>query len=171
MDINERFDRKIDKSGNCWIWTAAVGSHGYGVIAIRHGVYMLAHRFAYERANGPIPEGLFVCHTCDNRKCVQPEHLFVGSNADNMADARAKGRLKGISRPKWDSQHPQRMNPGLILRGEQHGNAKLTESAIREIRSADVSRRGSKAVLSRKYRVADQTITRIVRGESWAHVK
>lgn len=92
---DERFDEKVEiaKAGECWTWTASVDGKGYGQFCHAGGKStMRAHRFAYERAFGPVPDGLLVCHTCDNRRCVNPAHLFVGSHSDNMKDMRRKGR-------------------------------------------------------------------------------
>lgn len=90
----ERFLAKIriDESG-CWIWTAGRNKLGYGRFGLP-GQYktVQAHRFAYEQFYGPIPEGMFVCHHCDNPPCVNPEHLFVGTHVDNMKDMWSKGR-------------------------------------------------------------------------------
>jgi hypothetical protein len=91
-----RFWSKVIKSDKCWTWTGAINKHtGYGTIGLgrRSGKTRGAHRVSWELAHGPIPEGLYVCHRCDNKRCVRPDHLFLGTAEDNAQDALRKGRL------------------------------------------------------------------------------
>lgn len=92
-DWIKRFWSSVDKDGEngCWLWTRGRNEHGYGVLDRKSGSG-LAHRYSWELANGPIPTGLQVLHRCDNPPCVNPEHLFLGTRLDNMADMTAKGR-------------------------------------------------------------------------------
>lgn len=95
--IQERLWPKVDTTGgvdSCWEWLAAKKQGGYGKIGIggKYGGWVLAHRVAWELENGQIPSGLVVCHKCDNPGCCNPSHLFLGTQPDNLADMRRKGR-------------------------------------------------------------------------------
>lgn len=89
----KRFWDKADRDGECWEWNACTNPDGYGRFRSEGKTY-LAHRFAWELTNEPIPEGMLVCHTCDNRRCVNPEHLWLGTTEQNMDDMRQKKREK-----------------------------------------------------------------------------
>lgn len=131
----------------CWVWTGQMQKDGYGFIS-KDSQLTLAHRVSWELHNGPIPAGLCVCHHCDNRPCVNPSHLFLGTAADNAADKVAKGRC-----PK--------SAPGV--QGELHGSAKLTADAVRAIRVS----RESGTVLARRYGVSPEAIRLARLGRTW----
>ena len=149
-----RFWEKVDKSEMCWEWTAASNTWGYGHIW-RNEKTVKAHRTSWEFAFGPIPDGLFVCHHCDNAKCVNPDHLFLGTQSDNMRDCSRKGRL----------------NRTIKAIGEAHGAAVLTEDQIINIR--EIYRKGdrSQADIVCEFGVHRTTIGYIVRGHTWAHLE
>jgi len=107
-------DVDMDTPDHCWPWMIGKDQAGYGHLMIR-GKHEIAHRVAYEIANGPIPPGLEVMHKCDNPPCCNPSHLAVGTRADNARDAQTKGRV-----PHGDS-HYSRVHPELLARGERHG--------------------------------------------------
>lgn len=93
--LSARFWPKVAKGSGCWVWTAALTSNGYGYIWKGR-----AHRASWVIHFGEIPTGLFVLHRCDNRKCVRPDHLFLGTHDDNMADKARKGRQRNCGVPK-----------------------------------------------------------------------
>lgn len=139
----ERFWSHVDRSGGpdaCWPWLASCFWHGYGKFAKNQRLHY-AHRFAYELANGPIPDGMFVCHTCDNRKCVNPAHLFLGTHTDNMRDAARKKRLPGPTRLTWPK--------------------------VRAIRDAYATGQSTQETLAQQYGVGPSTIRRIVQRRIW----
>lgn len=93
LTVEQRLLRYAIKTDTCWLWQGHVYGKGYGALNV-DGTKRYAHRLAYEAWNGPIPDGLFVRHTCDVRRCVNPEHLIVGTIADNNADMAARGRAR-----------------------------------------------------------------------------
>lgn len=146
--LEPRFWPKVQKTTGCWIWTANKTRRGYGLVGVASGRSMSAHRASWTLAYGPIPDGLCVLHRCDNPSCVRPDHLFLGSNADNIADREAKGRTAS---------------------GERNGNARLSRDAIAEIRSADRTYE-SYARLAERFGVHLSTIARVAQGAAWAHI-
>ncbi len=132
----------------CWAWT--------GCLADAYGRFQYekrpqpAHRVSWKIFKGPIPAGLFVCHKCDFRPCVNPDHLFLGTNAENQQDAVAKGRKR--------SPH-----------GERHHRARLLEEQVRTIKSM-LSRGAIQAELARQFGVSKYIINGIARGRGWKHV-
>lgn len=90
-----RFDGQVQKSDGCWLWTGHVNTWGYGNIRV-NGRWALTHRLAWERANGPIPEGLSILHRCDDPRCVRPDHLYAGTQRENVRDQVERGRKRGM---------------------------------------------------------------------------
>ena len=153
--LEERFWAKVNKNGpgGCWDWTASLDSREYGQIRI-DGKNKRAHRVSYELHNGPIPEGLCVCHKCDRRICVNPKCLFLGTVEDNNRDRDEKGRQ-------------------VALRGSAHWYSKLNETQVSLIKKFfdRHSGYGSGAFLGRWFGVSRDTISHIKLGKYWKHVK
>jgi hypothetical protein len=148
MKALDRFWRRCVKpnGGGCWLWTGTKSRSGYGVFWIE-GKNKRAHRVSYEIHKGQIPTGSEVCHCCDNRACVNPDHLFLGTHADNVADMIKKGRH---------------------ARGSGKRSAKLTEADVLNIiASPDVPALD----LAQRYGVSRSRISLIRSGKSWAHLK
>lgn len=95
----ERFWDRVKKTESCWLWTGMVNRSGYGIFTPSKNYRRLAHRVVWVLTNGPIPDGLFVCHHCDVRNCIRPDHLFLGTQRDNIVDASRKGRMPGNPNP------------------------------------------------------------------------
>ena len=162
--LAERFWAKVDKSAGpngCWIWIASRSSDGYG--RIEKSGTTVAHRVAWEMANGPIPKGLWVCHKCDNPPCVNPSHLFLGTPKRNAADRHSKGR----SATGDDSG--ARTRPDVRPRGESHTSAILTENDVRMIRNRHAAGE-TFAALGREFGVSNVAVRSAVTRKSWAHV-
>lgn len=92
IPIEDRIWKFVQKTDGCWEWNGRRNDRGYGLFAVTHAAARRAHRVIWELVNGPIPSGMVVCHRCDNPPCVRPDHLFLGTQADNMRDMQAKGR-------------------------------------------------------------------------------
>lgn len=129
---------------SCWLWLGAESSNGYGAIGVDGSI----HRVSYMIHVGPIPTGMFVCHTCDTKLCINPNHLFIGSHQDNMDDMNRKGRG---------------------LKGEQASNAKLTEAQVREAHKRRSTGEKVRDIAS-SYGVSHSTISLILSGTNWLHV-
>lgn len=149
-DMRSRFWEKVDRRGpnDCWEWRGATGKGGYGSFWANGGSAK-SHRVAYELEVGKIPQGVgyhgfCVCHTCDNRKCVNPTHLFLGTNAENVADRNAKGRT---------------------VRGEASGKAKLTADEVENIRALYPGE--TQKFIADLFGVSRSQIAAIVRNEQW----
>ncbi len=160
---HSRFWAKVDKSQSCWEWLAAKNRQGYGLFRL-NGKAQLAHRVAWMLSVEAIPDGLCVCHHCDNPACVRPDHLFVGTHADNAHDRDRKGRYGADIRAAV-SKYPDRQ-----VRGERQHSARLTEAQVLEIRCRFGSGGCTYAGLGREYGVGECCIRDIITRHTWTHI-
>lgn len=151
MNSDDIFNMSIpEPNTGCWLWLQGATGAGYGVWHPSGTVHKAAHVLSYELANGPVPRGLMVRHTCDVRLCVNPDHLVVGTPAQNTQDAIRRGRFKAIP----------------VTRGEGHYKAKLTDVDVLAIRDDD----RSSVTLAAQYGVRKQTILAIKARKTWKHI-
>src|SRR5215467_11529104 len=135
---------RLREDGACLVWTGALDHKGYGRL-IFNGQWWAIHRLVWTWNYGPIPDGLFVLHSCDNPACARPDHLFLGTHQDNMDDMMKKGRSSD-------------------QRGARNANAKLTPKQVVEIRSA----KGSQESIARRYGITQSMVSKIKLRRNWA---
>jgi hypothetical protein len=162
LPLAERFWPKVDKNGPvpshcpelgpCWVWTGATQTGGYGFIGVGSGRCDVTHRVSWVLEHGAIPDGQWVLHRCDNRQCVRPSHLFLGTSQDNVDDMMAKGRRR-------------------IRKGEGNAASKLTAQKVRDLRASAALCRVSQAELARAFGISVATVADVVHRRSWAHVR
>lgn len=147
--LEDRFWEKVDRSGECWNWTGTIytasGKLSYGKICVKNK-QLLAHRVSYELAHGPIPEDKDVLHRCDNPLCVRPDHLFLGTHADNMQDMVQKGRM------------------------HLRNHTKLTAEKVIAIRQRYSSGGITQSQLAKEYEVKLDCIDRVINRRTWKHI-
>lgn len=146
----ERFLSKVKKTDSgCWEWSAGKFQNGYGQFCVKNKTTK-AHRYSYLQFNGEIPENMLVCHKCDNKGCVNPEHLFLGTHSDNMQDMLSKNRQ-------------------VRLFGESHFNSKLTNDIVYKIR--DLYKKNVKQVdIAGMFNIDKRLVNLIVLRKRWTHI-
>ena len=158
--VEERFWDKVEVAGpdDCWEWTASTDPGGYGRISVGPDRGQTkAHRVSWSIAHGrPVPDGLVVCHRCDNPPCVNPAHLFVGTQAENLADMARKGRAASP--------------PVTPKRGESNPQAVLDGQTVLAIREAYAAGGVTQRELAVSFGVAASTVNRAINGTCWSHV-
>lgn len=154
QEPEQRFWRFVKKTDNCWIWTGHKDRAGYGTFGVPKGRMLRAHRYSWKIAHGEIPDSqILVMHKCDNPSCVNPEHLFLGSQKDNSADKVSKNRQ---------------------AKGSHQGLSKVTEDQVHTIRDRYIhGQRGGLNTtrrLSKEFGISLATVKQIVSGKTWKHV-
>jgi hypothetical protein len=151
METEQKFWSSVLKTDTCWLWTRYRDPAGYGQLHLTKKKHILAHRHAWELSHRrKIPKGMMILHHCDNPPCVNPAHLYLGTQMDNMADKMRRGR----HRP---------------TRGERDGMAKLNEEQIREIRLAYAAGGVTQEVLAQYFGISQTQISDIIARKRWAH--
>lgn len=145
-EIEIRFMRFVQLTNSCWMWTGNRYAKGYGQIRVS-GKPKRAHRISYELFVGPIPDGMIVCHECDNPPCVNPDHLYIGTQSDNIRDSVRKGRHSGLRY------------------GEHHSQARLSNQEIEDIRAKYKTGTVSQKFLSQECKVSQMHISNIITGK------
>ncbi len=152
--MEERFDSMVVKTDTCWLWGGENGVKRYGVISYggRASKAVSAHRYSYLRYNGPIARGLVVRHKCDVMNCVNPEHLELGTNEDNVDDRNARGRSVGSGKARLDRKK------------RRGGNRKLMRAEMQKIKDEYATGEFSQAQLAHRWSVSQATISATIRG-------
>jgi hypothetical protein len=150
IPIEQKLLRYVVAGNGCWNWIATKDRDGYGLLTHHRGKQIRAHRASYEFHVAKIPTGLFVCHSCDNPSCVNPEHLFVGTSKENTRDMIDKNR-----RP--------------VLCGEKHPNAKLTNDQVAQIKQLRSENRLLKDIAN-QFNISFQTVSSITKGTTWNNI-
>jgi hypothetical protein len=173
LTAEQRFWLRVNKDGPlhpyqpdfgpCWLWAGHTTTAGYGELWVE-GVRWLAHRYAYKLVRGCLDRALFACHSCDNPACVNPDHIFLGTQQANLDDCSRKGRtMRGERNARYT--HPE-----TTARGERGGNAKLTAEKVRDMRKAHFVDGVPYYRLAAQYGVCKATAREAIVGTTWAHL-
>lgn len=161
-NLRKEFERRAypEAISGCWLWHGGISSSGYGVLGTgRRGQTIRAHRYAYETFVGPLVEGLDVCHKCDVRACVNPDHLYLGTRKENMQDAVRRGRICAGER-----------RARVSARGERHGNTRLTELDVRCIRNLRHIWGEKLEHIAWAFGISVTSVSAIINRRVWTHV-
>lgn len=154
--LRDFFWGRVEITDSCWLWSGGVSGFGYGHVSFR-GLQTSAHRLSYRMHCGAVPSGMVVCHKCDNPRCVNPSHLFVGTQKDNIRDMVEKGRM-------WTQVRPE------DSLGTKNPAAKITEADVLAIRNTYATGRVRQKDIAAQYGLDQTVVSCIVLGKSWPHV-
>jgi len=163
--FEDRFWKRVDKSGACWVWIGPLRNDGYAQMEI-NGRKHLAHRISWSIEHGVVTGEHCVLHKCDNKPCVRPDHFLAGSRGDNNRDREAKGRGGRAS----GDRNGRRTKPECTARGERQGSAKLTEAAVKNMRHRFSHGTVTRHQLAAEYGVSFFTVVDVIRRRSWRHI-
>ena len=155
-----RFWTKVDSRGDCWLWTGGQRGNGYGCFKV-NGKVLSAHRVSWVIKHGEIPTGKLILHKCNNRSCVNPKHLYVGTHKDNVADAIRAGTHYFAKKSYF--------NTNSARKGTENGSSKLDNIKVRDIRMLRKEGMGCRE-LGRLYSVDHSIISEVVNHKIWKHV-
>jgi DNA-binding XRE family transcriptional regulator len=155
----DRFWANVAKDDGCWLWAGYVQPDGYGQASYK-GRRIRAHRLSWELTHGPIPNDIKVLHTCDNPTCVRPDHLFLGTNADNSRDMVRKGRQASGDRS------PSRRHREPRPRGERHHNSRYTDEQVAEMRALYAEGGWTQRQLAARFGVSQAAIQQVLSGKA-----
>lgn len=156
LSLEDRFMKYVQKSDDpdgCWEWIGCKNSDGYGSFKINNKTYS-SHRVSYALFIGDIPDRMLVCHSCDNPNCVNPAHLWLGTNKDNVTDMYNKGRQSHVGAPK----------------GENHWSHKLTEQKIYQIHKM-IEQGHAQRKIAKMFEISESTVSYIKSNLRWKHIK
>lgn len=181
-DPDERYWLQVEKDGPtpphcpqigpCWTWRGTRDSNGYGLFLIQRRDVRRAHRYAWELEHGQIPDGLHACHHCDNPSCVRPEHIFIGTQFDNMRDCARKGRTFAQRFPELmprGERHGFALHPERRPRGERHPRHVLTDALVMALRQRFANGEQLRDI-SGDTKLSINTLRAAIRGATWAHL-